>query len=401
MPRANITDRWLRSAKCKALRERRQTDYWDTNRPAGFGVRVSPLTGVKTFAVRYRSGDLRRCYKLGVYPNTTLAQAREEARELLRRVGRGEDPARERHEARTAPPPMTVGAFLDHYLERHSKPRKKSWREDARRIERVKAKLGDRSLADLTTPDVAALHAEVGKSAPVEANRIVQLMTAALNMAREWGHLPEGAPNAAAQVKRYAERSRERFLTRDELPRVIESLADELNPYVRGAFMLILLTGLRKSEALRLEWSHVDLDNRLLRIPETKAGGGRTVPLSDATVQLLEGLPRETSPFVFPGRTRGTHLSVSNINRAWRRARKAAGVPDVTIHDLRRSCGSWLAMQGVGLPIIGAILGHASPTATAIYARLQPDAGREALDRYSDMLAGLTKDAGKVVGRIG
>jgi integrase len=296
---------------------------------------------------------------------------------------------------------MTVGEFLDHYIERHSKPRKRSWREDARRIERIKSKLGDRPLTDLTTPDVAALHSEIGKAAPVEANRIVQLLTTALNKARTWGHLPKSVENAAAEVERYDERSRERFLTRDELPRVIEALAKEASAYVRGAFMLILLTGLRKGEALALRWEHVDFDNRLLRIPDTKPGGSRSVPLTDAAVQLLEGLPREAGPFVFPGRYSGTHLSVSSVNRAWRRVRKAAKVEDVTIHDLRRSVGSWLAMQGVGLPIIGAILGHASPAATAVYARLQPDAGRQALDRYSEMLASLTKDEGKVVGRIG
>jgi integrase len=182
---------------------------------------------------------------------------------------------------------------------------------------------------------------------------------------------------------------------------VIEALGKEA-AYVRGAFMLILLTGLRKGEALALRWEHVDFDNRLLRIPDTKSGGGRSVPLTDAAVQLLEGLPRATGPFVFPGRYSGKHLSISSVNRAWRRVRKAANVEDVTIHDLRRSVGSWLAMQGVGLPIIGAILGHASPAATAIYARLQPGAGRQALDRYSEMLTGLTEDdESKIAGRIG
>jgi integrase len=401
MPTVNITDRWLRSARCKARSERLQTDYWDTNAPAGFGVRVSPLTGVKTFVVRYRANGRRRCYKIGTYPAVNLADARNEAKDLLDRVRRGEDPSQERREARKAPPPMTVGEYLDHYLERYSKPRKRSWREDARRIERIKAKLGSRLLAELTTPDVAQLHSKIGKTAPIEANRVVEVLRAALNKAREWGHVPETHPNAAEKVKRFSEQSRERFLTRDELPRVLDALGKEESAYVRGVFILILLTGLRKGEALALRWEHVDLDNRLLRIPETKAGGGRSVPLTDAAVRLLEGLPREKSPFVFPGRLNGGHLSVSSVNRAWRRVRKAAKVPDVTIHDLRRSVGSWLAMQGVGLPIIGAVLGHASPTATAIYARLQPDAGRQALDRYSAMLTGLVDDEEKIVGRIG
>jgi integrase len=383
-----LSVRTVKSARYRGGQDIRWDDT-GRDRVAGLGLRVFP-NGVRSYVLKYRTQAGRsRLHTIGRADELTLKEARKKAGRLRTEIRDGADPQADRQKARAS---MTVAEFLDEYLERHAKRRRKSWREDARRLERVKGKLGKLALGDLTMADVARLHSAIGRTAPVEANRIVQLLTAALNKAIEWGHLPEGAANPAGRVKRYGEKSRERFLTRDELPAALRALNAVDHVYVRGALMLILLAGLRKSEALRLEWTHVDLENRLLRIPETKVGKGRSVPLTDAAVRLLEGLPREEgNPYTFPGRYASTHLSVSLLDRSWRDVREAADVPDVTVHDLRRSCGSHLAMSGVGLPIIGAILGHAAPQATAIYARLQPDSGREALDKYAGMIEKLAE----------
>jgi integrase len=388
VPTVNLTDRWLKSGACKATGEGRQTDYFDEALP-GFMVRVSPVTGRKSFAYRYRINGKRRCLKLGTYPATKLGEARDRAKDAQRDVDKGVDPAQAKREARAKQPPMTVAEFLDEYLERHSKPRKRSWKADQLRVKRIKAKLGKMPLTDLTTPDVARLHSQIGRKGQVEANRVIQLLTAALNMAREWGHLDEGAPNVAARVKRFTESSRNRFLTRDEIPRVVEAIGKESNPFVRAALLTILLCGLRRGEALALRWADVDAAHRLLRIPKTKTDRQRVVPLPSAALRIIEALPRvHGNSHVFAGQGAG-YVSVSTIVRAWRSIREAAGVEDVTIHDLRRTTGSHMAMAGEGLPIVGAILGHDSRTATAIYARLQPDSGRAALDRYGDMLTEL------------
>lgn len=112
------------------------------------------------------------------------------------------------------------------------------------------------------------------------------------------------------------------------------------------------------------------------------------VDLTEAAVGLLETIPRvQGTPYVFAGHHNGKPISVSTIDRRWREAREAAGVEDVTIHDLRRSCGSWLAMGGASLLVIGQVLGHKSARATEVYARLLPGAGREALEGWSRLLA--------------
>jgi integrase len=357
---------------------------WDNDVP-GFGVRINP-GGSKTYVLKYRTRTGRsRLLSIGRADILPLAKARARAKRALVDVLDGVDPLAQRERERTA---VTVAEFFDHYVERHSKVSKRSWQEDERRLGKVANELGRLALPDLTTADLAEFHARIGRTAKVEANRCIEVVKAALNKAKKWGYLPESALNPAVRVERFPEKSRERFLTRDEFPRVLNAVGNEKNAYIRGVFLLILLSGMRKSEALQLRWQDVDLENRLLRIRRTKTGKGRTVPLTPPAAQLLESLPREMeNPWVFPGRKRGTRLS--SIKESWKRIRQEASVEDVTIHDLRRSVGSHLAMQGVGLPIVGAILGHTSPDATAIYARLQPDAGREALDRYAAMLTEL------------
>jgi integrase len=91
--------------------------------------------------------------------------------------------------------------------------------------------------------------------------------------------------------------------------------------------------------------------------------------------------------WVFPSEKRSDQ-PLTNANQAWSRVRKRAGLPDVRIHDLRRSTGSRLAAQGASLPLIGRVLNHSNPSTTAIYARLDLAPIREALERNAKLMFG-------------
>ena len=150
-------------------------------------------------------------------------------------------------------------------------------------------------------------------------------------------------------------------------------------PFVRGAFFVGLLTGARRSEVLTMKWEDLDLQQAIWRIPDTKAGRPHTIPLPIPVIQELLKLPRlEGNPFVFCGRWGRSHLI--NVSKLWRRIRKEAGLDDVRIHDLRRTLGSWLVAAGASLPLIGKALNHSNQGTTAIYARLQLDPVRVALE---------------------
>jgi len=170
-----------------------------------------------------------------------------------------------------------------------------------------------------------------------------------------------------------------------EMPRLAEAIDKEAHPLVRAALWLYLLTGARKNELLKAKWEYVDFDLAELRLPDTKAGRVHYIPLSEAALAILGNLPRTAgNPYIFPGRKDGKPLV--NIAKSWRRIRKAAGIEDVRLHDLRRTVGSWLATAGASLPLIGKTLGHSQPSTTAIYARLSEDPVRKALEEHGARL---------------
>ena len=80
-----------------------------------------------------------------------------------------------------------------------------------------------------------------------------RMLSSMFNKAKEWGILPDGAPNPASRIQRFKEKSRDRFVTLEELPRLVDAIEAEPSPYVRAAFHLFLRTGLRRSELAELE----------------------------------------------------------------------------------------------------------------------------------------------------
>ena len=389
---ATLTKRYIDSARYRseAGRPNRRDVRWD-DKVTGFGLRLYP-SGRKSFVVQYRTRSGRsRLMTLGKYGVLTLEQARERAKKELVKVLDGRDPVSER---RAASKVSTFRDFADLYLTDHAKPHRKSWKRDKERLDAyVLPAIGHLALKDVKPSDVAALHARVGASHPVLANRIVQLIRLMMNKAVAWGHLPEGHSNPAEMdrsgdrgVKAFRERSRERFVTPAEMPKLLEAIDAEDNIFVRAALRLYLLAGLRKNELLRSKWSDIDLDEGVWRVVR-KGGQVDRIPVSTAAAAILGALPRfDDNPHVFPGNRKGAHLV--NIDKNWRAVRERAGVPDVTIHDLRRSVGSWMATAGVSLHIIGQVLGHApgDVQATAVYARLSKDASRQALEEHGERL---------------
>ena len=345
----------------------------------GFGVRVFP-SGVKSFVVWYRTGKgKKRLHTVGKYGPFTIQQARDLARKALLEAKTGADPLEERREARRGD---TVRDFASVYIERHAKKHKKSWRDDQRRLNTyVIPALGQRKLADVKRSDVARLHGNIGDTKPYEANRVLALLAVAFNKAAEWGYLPEEAPNPAVRVQRFREKSRDRWVKPNELPELLKAIEAEPNIYIRAAFKLYLLTGLRRSELLGLQWKDVDFTRKELRLEDTKAGRSHVVPLSAPAIEIFRSLPKQLgNPYVLPGQLHGRPLV--NVAKPWGRIRKAAGLEAVRLHDLRRTVGSWMAAGGASLPLIGKVLNHSNASTTQVYARLAEDAAREVLEKH-------------------
>ena len=288
---------------------------------------------------------------------------------------------------------MTFVDLFNQYMERHAKPRKRTWQEDQNQFDRYLGSLANKKLSTITRKDVAALHGKIGKTAPTAANRLLALLSSVFGRAIEFG-LWEGG-NPCIGIRRFPEQSRDRFLSADELRRFFEAMDQEPDSTTRDFFIVALLTGARRANVLEMKWADLDLDAATWRIGRTKNGTPQTVALVEPVVELLRERKRQaTSVFVFPGKGATGHLV--EPKRGWTRICKAAGIEGARIHDLRRTMGSWQAKTGASLPVIGKSLNHKSQTTTAIYARLDLDPVRSAMEKAAAaMLA--TRDAAPVV----
>jgi len=227
--------------------------------------------------------------------------------------------------------------------------------------------------------DVVDLHAPIGRTAPYTANRVVALFRAMFNKARyEWEWKGE---NAAERIKKLREVSRVRFLRPDELPPFFKALAAEPNQAIRDFVLLSLLAGARQGNVLAMRWDDVNLERRIWSIPQTKIGEPLEVVLAPEAVEILlrrmHTQPKD-SRWVFPGKGKGEHLV--GVRMAWARIRRAAGLRDLRLHDLRRTLGSWQAAAGSSLLIIGPSLGQRRTETTQIHARLNSNPVRQSVE---------------------
>lgn len=369
-----------------------QQFYRDTE-IRGFGLRVTSETvdkkgklvgGTRSFLLEARVKGRPRRITIGRFPDWSVAQARERALELKGIIAHGGDPTEDRARERRE---LTFGDLSKRYIDQHAKEHKKSWKQDEARINSDFGRWKGRRLSDISADEVAKLHHDIGKQrGKFAANRMVSLLRAMFNLAIQDWKVYKGE-NPAAGVRLFPERRRERFLSPDELKRVNDALLAEPNQYWRAFFPLALMLGPRRGELLAARWAHIDLAQRTWSLPETKSGRSHLLPLPAPAVAILESLPSNgTSEFVFPGKGKTGHLV--EPKSVWHNIRTRAGVPDVRIHDLRRTLGSWLAASGRGLPLIGAALNHSSPASTAIYARLALDPVRQALEQNAAAMFG-------------
>ena len=377
--RTNLTATFIESRRAP---EKGQITYWDT-RLRGLGLRLSQ-GGARTWVASYRFEGRKRWLTLGKYPILSLADARELAKLKLADAMKGMDPAAAKAHAREQ---AVFGDLAAAYMERHSRihKRPRSVADDEYYLAKyIPAGWVRRRLSSLTRNDIERLHATIGREhGPYAANHTVRLLRHMLNLARDWQMLQ--GENPASRVKLFKEQRRERYLTPEELARVNTALLQEPDWRWRAYFPLALMLGTRRTELCMVRWENVDLAQRTVWLPETKAGRPHLLPLPAPAIAILETVPsRGNGEWVFPSDSASGHIV--EPAKAWQRIRKRAGVPDVRIHDLRHTLASWLVAQGFNLPLIGRALNHSQVSTTERYAHIALDPVRVALEQTAALM---------------
>ena len=343
----------------------------------GFLV-LCQTSGRKTYLVRYKTpaGSWRKI-TLGACAEMDPDDAREEARKVLAASRKGIDPAAELERARQAP---TVRTLADKFQREHASKLKEGTRRNYQILwdRHILPRMATLKVADLKRADIQRLHHAMEET-PHNANRALEVITKALNLAEVWGWRDEGT-NPARHVRAYQEQHRQRTLTDQELKRLWAVLDDvEQGQQVPAAQLvkLLLLTGCRLSEWLKARWDWIEWDRQLLRLPDSKTGA-RDVFLPADAVQIRKELPRR-SVFILPGTTGGP---IGGIQRIWRRMRAQAGLGDVRLHDLRHTVGSLGHRAGLNQRQIADLLGHRQMATTARYINSADEHKRETVNAW-------------------
>ncbi|MDR3299365.1 MAG: tyrosine-type recombinase/integrase [Candidatus Accumulibacter sp.] len=354
--------------------------YLDT-KVVGLQLRVSS-TGTKTFSVfrRIKGGQPERV-TLGKFPAMTVEQARKAAAEVSAAIEGGANPAEAK---RVLKKEMTLSEFFTEKYVLHG-TKKKSWRDDQQRFrDYLQKPLGNLRLSEITRAMVAHTLSDAEKAGKSVATvrQLRALASVIFRVAEEKGEF-SGANPARVRITG-ATVKRRRFLQHDEMPRFFAAVAEESDT-MRDFILLAILTGVRRGNLCAMRWQDVDLRMREWTIPETKNGEPQIVALCPEAVTILQERQVDTSVWVFPGIGKTGHIV--EVQGAVERVMKRAGIPygrkaenGVTLHDLRRTLGSWQARNGASLTIIGKSLNHKSPQSTAIYAQLDIDPVRQSVE---------------------
>jgi len=207
-----------------------------------------------------------------------------------------------------------------------------------------------------------------------------------------WLHYEKGlvATNPPARLKppRTAPSGRDNFIEQPEQVRAIVAGCPE---WLRPIVGMAVYTGMRRGEILGLRWSMVNLKRGVIKLPKTKNGDPREVPLNNKAVEIIKGQHTKNAKptgLVFSPSESGKPASADNVSKAFKAVVNRLEISDIHFHDLRRTAGSHLRMAGIDILTIADILGHRDMRTTKIYQRSDDEFRSAAISKLDSAFDG-------------
>lgn len=403
--RVNFTLKYLEALKFP--KGQKQYRVYDS-KVLGLGLRITP-NGTKTYIFYRRLPDTNDSprkmveIRIGKFEDLSLDQARNKASEYNYIVGEDRDPTAGKQGE------LTYDQLFSRYINDYAKEHTATWEESIQNHRRYFDRWLNKPIRRIKRTDVQDWLYEVAgedRSKKHSANRALDQMKAVINFGRRKDLV--ACDNPCIGVDKFPTKARERFIQPgDEFAKFAKALAEEPNETWRDFFWMSLFVAARRANVLAMAWDQISFDLQTWTIPITKNGDSLSVPLTPSALEILRRRwedEKRHDVWVFPSdrrsRKTGELTHMANPKEAWKRLLHRAEISNLRIHDLRRTAGSYMAIQGVSPTIIGKALGHRSPAATAMYARLTQDPVRQAMINAQAALSNpekLLKKEGNVV----
>jgi integrase len=345
------------SDKLSALKVKRLTAPGRYGDGAGLWLQVRDADH-RSWLLRYQTAGKARQMGLGPYPDVSLADARDAAKEARAAVRKGVDPIEERRQrkadARAAAGAMTFRQVADRYLAAHeaawrSPKHKWQWRQT---LDLACVSIGSKRVAAITTDDVMLVLEPMWMQRTETAARLRGRIEAVLDYARvrgwrsgdnpaRWrGHLAKllAAPSKLAKTSHFP------ALPWEEIGAFMTELRDQDGIAAR-ALEFTILTAARTGEVIGATWAEIDMQAAVWTVPpgRMKAGKEHRVPLSDAALPVLRAMAPLRNDgaggWVFPGGKANEHLSDMGMIMLLRRMGRA----DLSVHGFRSTFRDWSA----------------------------------------------------------
>jgi integrase len=381
MPRTLITDLYIQRLECPV--NKTHLEVFDTDL-IGFYVDVQ-ISGRKSFRMRIRIDRKLRVVTIGDASILTVEEARKIAHELLRKARLGVGLAQIQQQVVG---PTIEEFFLSKYLP-YVKSYKRSWISDDSMVRNhIVPKIGALQMGGVSAPDVAVFLEKMKSQsyAVGTCNRALVLLRYGFELAIRWKTQGVEA-NPVKEIKNLKDDNRiERYLSNDQAEKLLSAVKQSESEMLQHIVLFLIYTGARKREVLDARWKDIDWDQRSWRIPKTKSGKVRHVPLSSGAYEVLNTLKKlllaghwgaglrpasfEQVPDQFIFMNTRTGKAYVSFYYSWHAARNRAGMPEFRVHDLRHSFASFLVNAGRSLYEVQDLLGHSDIRTTSRYAHL-------------------------------
>ncbi len=255
---------------------------------------------------------------------------------------------------------VTFRQFADEYYQTHSIVKHKDPKREEYRLKYLNNYFGDKRLADIRPLDIERWQGQMkARQKPSTVNRRLVTLKSMLNKAVKWGYLPASPGRYVSRLG--GEEQRDRYLTADEIKKILKVA----EPRIKIFFIFAINTGMRCDNIKTLTWKDVYWQSGAINVPKNKSDKAYSVPINNTVRGILQARAKlGTSGFV---------LDTTNLRKDFEKLREVAGIENCTIHDLRHTFASHLAMKGVDLYTIAKLLGHSDIKMTQRYAHLAPD----------------------------